>query len=76
MPDYQDEFSHFTPTDEAQRAIAAATLAEVRARMTDGAYFDLVKAGVVQASTDKESASRIIAAALTVAKIAVPLLGL
>lgn len=73
---YPDFFAHFKPLDEAQDGIAQAVLEQVRSRMTDSAFAELVKAGIVQATQDKESAARIVAGALTVARLAKGLLGI
>jgi hypothetical protein len=76
MSAYPSEFDHFASIDEEQKQIAEATLADVRTRMTDEAVVALHKAGIVQATADKESAARIVAGCLTVAKFAGKLLGL
>lgn len=65
-----NEFNHFDSLDEEQAAIANATFAKIQANMTDAALAELVKAGIVQATADKQSAARIISGIMTAARFA------
>lgn len=74
--DLPNEFEHFKPLDDAQEAIANATLAKVQANMTDAALAELIKAGIVKATDDKQRAARIVSGIMSVARFAVGLLKL
>ena len=74
--DFPDEFADFKASDERLNAIANATLSRVQANMTDAALVELVKAGVVKATADKESAARMVSGILAVARFASGLLKL
>ena len=74
--DFPDEFADFKTSDDRLNAIADATLSKVQANMTDSALVELVKAGVVKATADKESAARIVSGILAVARFATGLLKL
>jgi hypothetical protein len=66
--DLPNEFDSFKPSDEEQMAIANATLSRVEKNMTDQALVELVKAGIVQATTDKQRAARIVSGILAMAR--------
>lgn len=74
--DLPNEFEFFNPSNEAQEAIASATLARVRENLTDAAMVEMVRAGVVKATDDKERCARIVSGLLTAAKFVTGLLKL
>lgn len=71
----ESQFGHFASLNAEHQADAEALLMQLRAKMTDQAYAELISAGVVKATEDKEAAARTVAGLLTVARVATKIFG-